>query len=225
MSFKGLFITGTSTEVGKTHTGVVLAKSLTHKGIKVIPRKPIESGCEPENDQLIPADATALKHAASYSGLLSDVCPHRFSDAISPRRAAQLAQQVITTQNLKDVCTFGAEDGFLLVEGAGGFYSPLSEDGLNADLAQELGLPVLLIAQDVLGAINQVLLSAEAIKNRGLELRAVILNQVKGYTMQDTISNMEDLYPMLDCPVYTQPHNEEIGDCDMPDDLIELLTK
>ena len=225
MSLKGLFITGSSTGVGKTHTGVVLAKSLTSKGIKVIPRKPVESGCSYQNEQLIPADATALKLASSYDGLLSDVCPYRFRECTSPRRAAYLAQQVLTTKQLADVCRQGSDDGFVLVEGAGGFYSPLSEDGLNADLAQELGLPVLLVAQDVLGAINQVLLNAEAIKNRGLELRAIILNQVKGYDMPEAVSNLEELHTLVDCPVYTQPNLEIVGDCDMPDDLIALLTK
>ncbi|MDH5424629.1 MAG: dethiobiotin synthase [Gammaproteobacteria bacterium] len=225
MSLKGLFITGSSTDVGKTHTGVVLAKSLTSKGIKVIPRKPVESGCSPENDQLIPADATALKRAAAYDGLLSDVCPYRFREAISPRTAAYLSHQVLTTKQLTDVCQFGAEEGFLLVEGAGGFYSPLSEDGLNADLAQSLGLPVLLVAEDTLGAINQVLLTAEAIKSRGLELRAVILNQAKDYASPEGLNNLEELHPMLDCPIYTQPYQEVTGDCDMPDDLIALLTR
>ena len=225
MSLKGLFVTGTNTEVGKTHTGVVLAKSLTSKGIKVIPRKPVESGCEYENEQLIPADATALMLASAYDKLLSDVCPYRFKEYTSPRRAAFLAQQQLTTKQLQTVCEQGADDGFVLVEGAGGFYSPLSEDGLNADLAQALGLPVLLVAQDVLGTINQVLLTAEAIKNRGLELRAVILNQVKDYEMPEGLSNLEELSPLLDCPVYTQPYKEEIGECDMPDDLISLLTK
>lgn len=225
MSGKGIFITGTSTSVGKTHTAIVLAKTLTTKGVKVIPRKPVESGCDFENDQLIPADATALKNAASYDGLLSDVCPYRFRECTSPRRAAFLAQQVLTTQQLAEVCNFGADQGFLLVEGAGGYYSPLSEDGLNSDLAEELGLPVLLVAEDVLGAINQVLLTAEAIKKSGLELRAVILNQVEGYDMPDSVSNLEELHPMLDCAVYTQPINDQIGDNDMPADLIELLIK
>ena len=225
MSLKGLFITGTDTGVGKTHTGVVLAKTLTNKGIKVIPRKPVESGCSPENDQLIPADATALMLAAGYDGLLSDVCPYRFREYMSPRRAAHLAHRVLTTEQLTTVCTQGADEGFLLVEGAGGFYSPLSEDGLNADLAQQLGLPVLLVAQDVLGAINLVLLNAEAIKNRGLELRAVILNKVKDYEMPDELCNMEELQPLLDCPVYTQPYIDVIGDSDMPDNLIKQLTE
>lgn len=225
MSQKGLFITGTSTGVGKTHTGVVLAKSLTTYGLKVIPRKPVESGCTLENHQLIPADATALMQAASYRGLLSEVCPYRFYQCTSPRRAAHLSSQELSTQNLLEVCLSDAEDGFLLVEGAGGFYSPLSVDGLNADLAQQLKLPVLLIAQDKLGAINDVLLTAEAIKNRGLELRAVLLNQMKEYDMPDDVNNLEELHPILDCPIYTQPHKEIIDDKEMPDDLIELLIK
>lgn len=225
MSQKGLFITATGTGVGKTHTGVVLAKSLTSYGVKVIPRKPVESGCTEENHQLIPSDASALKLAAAYSGLLSDVCPYRFRECTSPRRAAHLSHQELSTQNLIDVCKQGAEEGFLLVEGAGGFYSPLSADGLNADLAQQLGLPVLLVAQDKLGAINDVLLASEAIKNRGLELRAVLLNQVKDYDMPAAVNNLEELFPLLDCPVYTQPYKEEIGDKEMPDDLLELFLK
>lgn len=225
MSHKGLFITGTGTGVGKTHTGVVLAKSLTTYGVKVIPRKPVESGCAEENHQLIPADATALKLAAAYDGLLSDVCPYRFHECSSPRRAAHLSHRELSTQNLIDVCKQGADEGFLLVEGAGGFYSPLSADGLNADLAEQLGLPVLLVAQDKLGTINDVLLAVEAIKNRGLELRAVLLNQVKDYDMPAAVNNLEELYPLLDCPIYTQPYKDEIGDKEMPDDLLELFLK
>jgi dethiobiotin synthetase len=225
MTQKGIFITATGTGIGKTHTGVVLAKCLTNKGIKVIPRKPVESGCMEENHQLIPADATELKRAAAYDGLLSDVCPYRFRECTSPRRAAHLSQQELSTQNFIDVCLKGAEEGFLLVEGAGGFYSPLSADGLNADLAQQLGLPVLLVAQDVLGAINDVLLSAEAIKNRGLELRAVFLNQVKGYDMPPAVNNLEELHTMLDCPIFRQPYKEQVSGDEMPEDLLDLFLK
>ena len=61
-----------------------------------------------------------------------------------------------------------------MVEGAGGFYSPLCEDGLNADLAKALQLPILLIANDQLGCINHILLTAEAIKQKELQLMAII---------------------------------------------------
>ena len=62
----GVFITGTNTEVGKTHTAVLLARQLRERGVNVVPRKPIESGCIMEDGELVPRDARALKEAAGY---------------------------------------------------------------------------------------------------------------------------------------------------------------
>ncbi|MBE9564589.1 MAG: dethiobiotin synthase, partial [Proteobacteria bacterium] len=175
---QGVFITGTSTEVGKTFVAVEIAKALTKKNIRVIPRKPIESGCVKQEDELIPQDALALKNAAQYEGSLSEVCPYRFEPPISPVRAAHLANKILTTEQLVNICLNGSEKGFVLVEGAGGFYSPLAENGRNADLAVALQLPVLLVAEDKLGALSQVLLNVEAIQMRGLQLAGVVLNAI-----------------------------------------------
>lgn len=202
----GVFITGTNTDVGKTYIGALLAKQLTALGITVIPRKPIESGCQRINDELIPADATALQQAAAYAGDLTEICPFRFEPPISPVRAAHLANTVLTTEQLVSICLTGSEQGFLLVEGAGGFYSPLSEDGLNADLATALQLPVLLVANDSLGAINQVLLSVEAIKLRGLSLMGVVLNSVDD-NKPTHMDNAADLKQLLNCPVFLQSYS------------------
>jgi len=218
---QGVFITGTSTEVGKTFVGVEIAKQLTRKGITVIPRKPIESGCSKRDDELIPRDATALKEAANYQGLLSEVCPYRFEPPISPVRAAHLANKILTTEQLVSICLQGSEQGFLLVEGAGGFYSPLAENGLNADLAVALQLPVLLVADDKLGALSQVLLNAEAIQVRGLPLAGVILNAVDEY-QNDHMDNSADLRERLECPVFANPYSKD-GRNQMPETLIESL--
>jgi len=218
---QGVFITGTSTGVGKTFVGVEIAKQLTTKNITVIPRKPIESGCVKQGKELIPQDATALKEAANYQGLLSEVCPYRFEPPISPVRAAHLANKVLTTEQLVNICLQGSEDGFLLVEGAGGFYSPLAENGLNADLAVALQLPVLLVADDKLGALSQVLLNTEAIQMRGLQLAGVVLNAVDN-DQNDHMDNSADLRDRLDCPVFTNPYNKD-GNNPMPDALIESL--
>ena len=220
---QGVFITGTSTEVGKTFIGVEVARQLTRKKITVIPRKPIESGCTKLGDELIPRDATALKEAANYQGLLSEVCPYRFEPPISPVRAAHLANKVLTTEQLVSICLQGSEEGFLLVEGAGGFYSPLAENGLNADLAVALQLPILLVADDKLGALSQVLLNAEAIQMRGLQLAGVILNAVDD-THNDHMDNSADLRERLNCPVFANPYDED-GHCQLPDALIESLIK
>ena len=204
---QGVFITGTNTDVGKTYLGVLLAKTLREKNINVIPRKPIESGCKKIDNELIPADALALKQAAGYEGDLSDVCAYRCEPAISPVRAAHLANKILTTNQLLNICLNGSENGFTLVEGAGGFYSPLTEDGLNADLATALQLPVILVADDTLGCINQVLLTVEAIKTRGLKLIAVVLNNIHN-NRDEQMDNAADLREHLDCPVFSQPHGD-----------------
>jgi dethiobiotin synthetase len=219
---QGVFITGTGTEVGKTFVGVEIARQLSRRNIKVIPRKPVESGCLQQDGELIPQDASALKKAADYPGPLSDVCPYRFEAPVSPVRAAHLANKILTTEQLLNICLQGSEHGFVLVEGAGGFYSPLTEDGLNADLAVALQLPVLLVAEDKLGALNQVLLSAEAIKMRGLQLAGVVLNALDN-DHNKHMDNTADLRERLDCPVFSNPYSRE-GNAQLPEALIDALT-
>jgi dethiobiotin synthetase len=218
---QGVFITGTSTDVGKTFIGVNIARQLNQRKINVIPRKPIESGCLMQDGELIPQDASALKKAANYQGALSEICPYRFKPPVSPVRAAHLVNKALTTQQLVNICLQGSEDGFLLVEGAGGFYSPLAENGLNADFAVALQLPVLLVADDKLGAISQVLLNVEAIQTRGLQLVGVVLNSVND-TQNDEMDNSADLRERLDCPIFTNPYNNG-GDAQLPDTLIDAL--
>jgi dethiobiotin synthetase len=221
MRMQGVFITGTNTEVGKTFVGVGIARALTQRDIKVIPRKPIESGCTKQADELIPQDASALMEAANYQGSLFEVCPYRFEPPISPVRAAHLADKILTIEQLVNICLQGSEAGFLLVEGAGGFYSPLAEDGLNADLAVALHLPVLLVADDRLGVLSQVLLNVEAIKMRGLPLAGVVINQLDGY-QNDHMDNSADLRERLDCPVFAIPYSHD-GSVKLPDALIDAL--
>lgn len=170
---RGIFITGTDTNVGKTWVGVQLIRQLRTLGRDVIVRKPVESGW---TDDLQQTDAWQLAEAAGQA-LDQHICPYRFSAALAPPRAAQLAGEILTLQQLAAACpTHWQSHQFLHVEGAGGFYSPIAEDGLNADLAQRLGLPVVIVAEDRLGCINHVLLTAAAVQQRGLRLAGVILN-------------------------------------------------
>jgi len=217
----GVFITGTSTDVGKTFIAVELARQLSQRNITVVPRKPIESGCVKHGDELIPLDATALREAANYQGPLSEVCPYRFEPPISPVRAAHLANKILTTEQLVQICLDGSEHGFLLVEGAGGFYSPLAENGLNADLAMALQLPILLVADDKLGTLSQVLLNIEAMQMRGLQLAGVVINAVNE-KHNDYMDNVADLRERLDCPVFYSPHIIS-GNAQLPEAMITSL--
>jgi len=217
----GVFITGTSTDVGKTFIATEIARQLSKRNITVIPRKPIESGCVKDGNELIPLDATALRDAANYQGPLSEVCPYRFEPPISPVRAAHLANMILTTEQLVQICLDGSENGFVLVEGAGGFYSPLAENGLNADLSMALQLPVLLIAEDKLGTLSQVLLNVEAMQMRGLQVAGVVINATSK-KQNDDMDNVADLRERLECPVFFSPHVNQ-GNAQLPDALITSL--
>ena len=85
----------------------------------------------------------------------------------------------------------------LIVEGAGGFYSPLAEDGQNADLASALQLPVIIVINDRIGAVNQALLTLQAVTSRQLRVAAVILNQVIGNSSSSDMDNAADLRALL----------------------------
>lgn len=219
----GVFITGTDTGVGKTHVGVLLARALTSRDISVIPRKPVESGCKTIAGELIPADALALKQAARYKGELKQVCPYRFAQPVSPLRAAHLSHSQLTTEQLVKACRHDGEQGFALIEGAGGLYSPLSEDGLNADLAMALQLPVLLVAKDILGALNQVLLNVEALNKRGLNLVGVVLNNLDN-SRDRHLDNAADLRARLDCAVFNQNYNGSLSS-DLVTKVIKVSTR
>lgn len=201
MSVQGIFITGTDTGVGKTWIGSKFCAYLYQNDIPVTPRKPVESGCKKsESGILLPADASAYFKACNKTIPLDVICPHRYEAAIAPDQAAELAGEKLDLKMLVDACENKLPDQFLLVEGAGGFYSPVASDGLNADLAESLALPILLIAADRLGAINHTLLTAEAIKQRGLKLAAVVLNQLE-VTIDKNLNNASSLEKHLGCPV------------------------
>ena len=197
---RGLFVTGTDTGVGKTRVAAALASLLCDRGIPVQPRKPVESGCRRVAGRLVPADALMLRAAAGLDVAVETICPHAFEPPLSPERAATLAGCSLTLEQLVCACRSGLlADDFLLVEGAGGFYSPLAAGVLNADLAAALRLPVLLVASDRLGAIGHTLLTAEAVERRGLRLAAVILNRVAPCSDAD-MDNASDLSCWLERP-------------------------
>lgn len=197
---RGIFMTGTDTGVGKTWVGIQLITCLRALGREVMVRKPVESGWA---DDIQQTDAWQLAQAAGQA-FDQRICPYHFSAALAPPRAAQLAGESVSLQQLAAACpTYWEPHQFLHVEGAGGFYSPIADDGLNADLAQRLGLPVIVVAEDRLGCINHVLLTVAAVQQRGLTLAGVILNarthRVNG------MDNAQDMCQYLDVPIVAFP--------------------
>ena len=217
---KGLFVTGTNTDVGKTWVGTNIIRHLQARNVNVIPRKPIESGWPTNHNDEQLTDAYRLAEASNRIDDLASICPNRFVAALSPVRAARMENSPLTLDEIKNQCLQDLSvDDYLYLEGAGGFYSPLVEDGLNADLASSLALPIILIANNQLGCISQILLCCEAIERRQLTLAAIILNQVEASTGNTSMNNEEDLREYLNYPIFSLDHEQTT----LPEPLIDLL--
>lgn len=175
----GLFITGTGTGVGKTYVGALIARTLREAGERVGVYKPVASGCEPRGGELVSPDAVALWEAAGRPGSLQQVCPQMFAAPLAPHLAARAEGKRVDSRRLREGLDFWRETSdVVLVEGAGGLMSPISEDDYNADLASDFGFPLLVVSANVLGTINatlQTLITANIFRER-LSVAGIVLN-------------------------------------------------
>jgi dethiobiotin synthetase len=168
---RGLFVTGTDTGVGKTVLAAALAAALRADGVDVAAFKPVVTGLdEPEDDR--PADHELLAAAAGRPA--DEVTPHRFGPAVSPHLAAELAGTALDPAALVAAAR-GLPADVVVAEGVGGLLVPLTLGYTVRDLAVDLGWPVVVAARPGLGTINHSLLTVEAARAAGLDLRAVVL--------------------------------------------------
>jgi len=167
----GLFITGTGTDVGKTYVAALVARALRAAGRRVGVYKPVASDCELRVGRMISPDAFALWEAAGRPGTLEQVCPQTFAAPLAPHLAARAEGRRVNPQLLRDGLTFWRETSDLvIVEGAGGLMSPVSDDDYNADLAAEFRFPLVIVAANELGTINATLQTLIAAKAYGSEV-------------------------------------------------------
>lgn len=195
---KGIFVTGTDTEVGKTHFVCQHTRRLTEKGIDVGVYKPLASGFSREDPR---SDASRLsgalgQRASKYR--LGQINPQCFLAPLAPPLAAQAQGLSID----EDMLIHGAEAmlescDILLVEGAGGLFSPITWTMTNADLAIRLAFDLIIVAENRLGCIHQILATIIAAQSVGLAVQAVVLNQMRKESDSAQMSNQTLLAPFL----------------------------
>ncbi len=172
----GLFVTGTDTDVGKTVAATAIVRSLVAGGGTVGVYKPVASGLavldEPGGDPLL------LWEAAGRPRSLSDVCPQRFAAAIAPPRAAAAEGGAVDESLLRTGLTAWAGFDVVVVEAAGGLFSPLGTTTLGVDLARDLGFPLVVVDSARLGTIGRTLATVTAARASGLSVAACVLSQV-----------------------------------------------
>lgn len=149
-------------------------------------------------------DGDSLFHANQCRENIGIVTPFRYKAALAPNQAALLEQKTLTLDDLESAVrnNLTAED-VVLVEGAGGIYSPIAEDGFNIDLTLRLGLDLILVVEDRLGAINQSMLAIKALEKK-LDIHSIILNQLDG-SIDPNMNNYHTLKTYTKIPVYHCP--------------------
>lgn len=176
----GLFITGNDTDVGKTHVAAMIARAVAAQGVRVGVYKPAGSACRWEDGRLVSDDALKLWHAAGSPDDLEHVCPQRFVAPLAPHLAALEEGKKLDPDLLRSGLDYWRKrSDFLLIEGAGGLMSPMSDTQYVADLARDFGYPLLVVARNQIGVINQTLQTLIAARTfrGGLEIAGIVLNR------------------------------------------------
>ena len=204
---KGFLVTGTDTDVGKTWFMLKFGELLKEHKLKFHFLKPVESGCGEPNGDIIPKDAMQFSKLEGVS--LSKICKFMFKAYASPPRAANLESKDIEINDIIDFIEenkIDDDDCLNLVEGCGGFLSPIANKKLTSDLAVRVNLPVILVVNNTLGCINHSLLSIQAIESLGLNIKFIILNDLNETVPLD---NFNELSSYTSIPIFRLKYNEK----------------
>ncbi len=194
---RGLFVTGTDTDVGKTFVAAALARAMSESGVDVGVMKPVASGCVRRGGVLVSEDAEVLVAASGSDSVMDDVSPLRFAAPLGPTVAARRAGQRVDLRKVAvALARLKAQHEFLIVEGVGGLGVPLTRRTDVADLAKRVGLPLLIVAADRLGVLNHTWLTLDYAQRKGLDVAGVILNRVSRQRDASRADNAEELRRM-----------------------------
>lgn len=195
------FVTGTDTEIGKTHVSCALLRAAASNGLRAVGMKPVAAGAEWLGERRINEDTAALLAAGNVDAPESLVTPYCFANPIAPHIAAQdegvdidfgLIRTAFEALAMRADC--------VLVEGAGGLLVPLGPQQDFAGLAAALDLPVILVVGMRLGCINHALLTVSAIEARGLKLAGWVANRIDPQ-MRRFDDNLSTLQARIDAPL------------------------
>lgn len=166
------FVTGTDTDAGKTLITSALLVAAASQGRKVIGLKPVAAGCVETSEGLRNDDALALMAASNVPISYDEVNPVALAPAMAPHLAANAAGRRLSVRQLSGYVRAAASHrpDLLLIEGAGGWWVPLSEREYLSGLARELQAPVILVVGLRLGCLNHALLTTGAIRADGARL-------------------------------------------------------
>jgi len=188
---RGLLVTGTDTEVGKTLVAGAIARSLRAGGTSVDVFKPVATGCRSVRGDLVSADAEFLAVCADSPRSLSEIAPVRYSRALAPNVAAEREGRPVDLDSIFHAYRrLEGQSEAVIVEGIGGLLCPITDDFWVIHFAKLLSLPVVIVARAELGTINHTLLTIHAARCAGLEVAGVVINRFPPELIVDASSNL-----------------------------------
>ena len=222
---KGIFVTGTGTDVGKTYVTGLIIKKIKENGMTPGYFKAAMSGNEREEDgTLIPGYALWVKNVSGISQSVEEMCPYVYEHAYSPHLASRLegnhVEMAVVLDNYRKV---KEKYDYITVEGSGGILCPICFDeariGLT-DIIDEMELDCILVADAGLGTINSVVLTYEYMKNRNMNIKGMIFN----HCIADNIMHEDNIRMceyMTGLPTLAKV---SMGDVDLNIDIAELIS-
>lgn len=176
---KGIFITATGTDVGKTYVSALLVRQLRERGLNCEYFKPVLSGAIIHVNEILAEDAEIVCNTAGLSGDPLGRVSYAFEPAVSPHLAAAMEGRTISLEKIvEDYNRIAENSDFTVVEGAGGITTPLDLDIklFMYDIPEVLGLSTIIVADAGLGSINNVFLTTDFLKRSPIKIKGVILN-------------------------------------------------
>lgn len=171
----GLFVVGTDTDVGKTAVATAIVRGLRAAGHRVGPYKPVASGIASPADER--GDPWKLWDAAGRPLTVEQVCPQSFAAAVAPPAAARAEGRAVDERLLRHgIDPWMGTSDVVVVEGAGGMFSPVGASTLVVDLARDFAWPIVLVDSARLGSIGRSLATIRAAHAEGLRMAAVVLS-------------------------------------------------
>jgi dethiobiotin synthase len=176
----GLFITGTSTDVGKTVVTAGILRFLRQRGMDIVPMKPVQTGGVPGEDGLMAPDLMVHLRAADLDVSAEELRlmnPYCYEPACSPHLAGRMAESYPDLDHCIPCAeTLESSHDGVLIEGAGGLLVPMNEDETLLSLVIRLEVPVLLVAHIGLGTVNHCLLTIDALREAEVPIAGVVFN-------------------------------------------------
>lgn len=191
MTNTSIFITGTDTNVGKTTITAALLLALQQQNTSVGILKPIETGVDSQHSNH--SDTERLRRLLSPTPAFDSVCLYSFPQPLAPLAAARETGITIDLSPIHShIHKLAQQYSLLLIEGAGGIFTPITPDHTMRDLAASLDIPCLIVGRTNLGGINHCLLTLEALQHAGITVDGIVLNEPTAQNTSATIQQQQE---------------------------------